>query len=145
MVSVNLRGTWVLCSRYIRIGGDINNHMLQGFSEYLSGRIVSLHVACGSVLREFIDWHCCCLQSPAMAADIDRLGDSAQPVNVPAEATLLITEAGAPSTGPGGASQPSHVLPNGKEPVNMEQRVAATPANTADANRSDPKAEPDIR
>lgn len=80
-----------------------------------------------------------------MAADIDRLGDSAQPVNVPAEATMLVTEARAPSSGPAGAGQPSHVLPNGNEPVNMEQGVAAAPANTADANRSDPMAEPDIR
>ncbi|BDA40349.1 probable serine/threonine-protein phosphatase 4 regulatory subunit at N-terminal half [Coccomyxa sp. Obi] len=88
-------------------------------------------------------------QSPAMAADIDRLGDSAQPVNVPAMATPLVTEASAPATGPSAASQLLDVLPNGSEPVKMEQGVAPAPDKAVqvqvDASKSDAKAEPDIR
>ncbi|CAL8467361.1 g6898 [Coccomyxa elongata] len=86
-------------------------------------------------------------QSPAMAADIDRLGDSAQPVNVPAMATPLVTEASAPTTGPAAGSQPSIVLPNGSEPVNMKQRVYAVPDKAVDASKSDAnlEAEPGVR
>lgn len=80
-----------------------------------------------------------------MAADIDRLGDSAQPVNVPAMATPFVTEASAPASGPAAASQPPTVFPNGSEPVNNEQGVAAVPDKAVDASKSDAKAEPDIR
>lgn len=89
---------------------------------------------------------CVDTQSPAMAADIDRLGDSAQPVVVPAAGTSLITESSLSTLAPGVDSQApvSDVLQNGSiavEPDQPKQEAAEAPP----AVYPSAKSEPDIR
>ena len=85
-----------------------------------------------------------------MAADIDRLGDNAQAVVVPAVGTSLITESGqsAPVSGQGSQTAVPDVLQNGStaaEPDQPEQEAAGAPHAASSAVENSAKSEPDIR
>ncbi len=89
-------------------------------------------------------------QSPAMAADIDRLGDSSAPVVTPAVGTSFISESSQSAAEPdlGGQAPPVNVLENGSTTVPddtpEEGAAGAQHAGIAGGQESD-KSEPDIR
>ena len=87
-------------------------------------------------------------QSPAMAADIDRLGDSSTPVATPAVGTSLISESSAAEPNLAGqVPMSSEVLENGSTAVPGEPEEEAAGAQHAGivGGQDSDKSEPDIR